>query len=66
MPREPRPIAPINILNVIRQPAPQDIKKIDIDRSVASLEARQVPLQHLQQLTVQRLMLLQFRVIGVS
>jgi hypothetical protein len=39
--REPGSIAAIDSLNVIGQPIPQPIERIDIDRGFAPIDARQ-------------------------
>jgi len=37
--REPGPITAINSLNVVGQPVPQGIERIDIDRGFTSIDA---------------------------
>jgi len=64
--REPRPIAAIDSLNVIGQPIPQPIERIDVDRGFTPIDAGQESLQCLHQLSMQRLMLLQLRIIHVA
>jgi len=64
--REPGPIAAVDSLNVIGQPIPQSIERIDIDRGFAPIDAREESLQCLHQLSMQRLMLLQFWIIHVG
>jgi len=64
--REPGPIAAIHSLNVIGQPIPQPIERIDVDRGFTPIDAGQESLQCLYQLSMQRLMLLQLRIIHVA